>query len=310
MRLGGAGVDEARCAQLDHATAAVPQLSTSAQARREFVQSLRAILNPDEAHRDDGSFEFFMTEPDVLFQRLTGAIPFDRPAGRGGATSVTGGGAAAFCGDLVGGITAAARRIANIATYLEMKTRSGTVGRAGVGPVVAQVRLKRPGLPIAMVGHSFGGRVITAAASTFPPDTPAISMLLLQTAYSHNGLAEKFDGTHDGAFRTVLADRRISGPVLITHTKNDQAVGIAYPLASRISHDVASALGDANDPFGGMGRNGAQHTGAIVGTLHAKGAPYQLQSGKVYNLLADTFIKGHSDVTGEQVAYACAQLLA
>ena len=42
--------------------------------------------------------------------------------------------------------------------------------------------------------------------------------MLLQAAFSHNGLAEKFDGTNDGAFRTVLRDRRISGPLLITHT--------------------------------------------------------------------------------------------
>jgi hypothetical protein len=53
----------------------------------------------------------------------------------------------------------------------------------------------------------------------------------LQAAFSHNGFAVKFDGTHDGDFRTVLGDKRISGPILITHTKNDNAVGIAHPLA-------------------------------------------------------------------------------
>ena len=62
-------------------------------------------------------------------------------------------------------------------------------------------------------------------------------MTLLQAAFSHNGFAVKFDHKHDGAFRTVLGEKRVAGPVLITHTKNDKAVGIAYPLASRIARD-------------------------------------------------------------------------
>ena len=40
-------------------------------------------------------------------------------------------------------------------------------------------------------------------------------------------------------------------PILITHTKNYKAVGIAYPLASRIAQHVASALGNENDPIEG-----------------------------------------------------------
>ena len=91
----------------------------------------------------------------------------------------------------------------------------------------------------------------------------------------------------------------MSGPIIITHTKNDTAVGIAYPLASRIAIQKAAALGDENDPYGGMGRNGAQQTAEADGhatTLGAVGATYNFAPGKVYNLLADDFIKDHSDV--------------
>jgi hypothetical protein len=35
--------------------------------------------------------------------------------------------------------------------------------------------------------------------------------------------------------------------MLITRTRNDKAVGIAYPIASRINGVTAAALGDAND---------------------------------------------------------------
>jgi hypothetical protein len=73
-------------------------------------------------------------------------------------------------------------------------------------------------------------------------------------------LAQKFDGEQDGFFRALISESRIDGPIAITYTKNDRAVGVAYPLASRIAFQKAAALGERNDPYGGMGRNGAQHT--------------------------------------------------
>ncbi|HET8549017.1 MAG TPA: hypothetical protein VFL57_13465 [Bryobacteraceae bacterium] len=303
--LGGSEIDDARRVHLDRAQALAADLEHSAEARREFVQSIRAILNPDEKHADDGSSEFFTIEPDALFQRLSGDVKFTPAAASGGATAVGGEGAAGFIGDLAQGATAAARRIANFATYYQMKTRAGTVGRTGVALALARVREKRPDLPLNLVGHSFGGRLVTAAASTLKAGSEAVTMMLLQAAFSHNGLAERFDKTNDGAFRTVLRDRRISGPLLITYTKNDRAVGIAYPLASRIARDAAAALGDENDPYGGIGRNGAQHTPeADSGVLGDLDAQYAFKRNKVVNLRADRFISSHSDVTGHQVAYA------
>jgi hypothetical protein len=81
---------------------------------------------------------------------------------------------------------------------------------------------------------------------------------------------------------------------------------VAYPLASRISRDVASALGDENDPYGGIGRNGAQHTPeATPGVLGDLGSAYAFEPGTVHNLRADRFIADHSAVTSPEVAYAC-----
>lgn len=303
--LGGTDVDETKRVHVDRAQSLIPALSSSADARREFVQALRAVLNPDESGPEDGSLEFFTNDPEVLFQNLSGPVKFVPGSSAGGATSMTAGGAANFITDAVEGVTGAARRIANYATYYQMKTRAGTVGRSGAGLMLARIREKRPDLPVHLVGHSFGGRLVAAAAATLEPGSKPVTMMLLQAAFSHNGLAAKFDGTHDGAFRTVVQDRRVSGPILITHTKNDQAVGIAYPLASRLANDAAAALGDENDPYGGMGRNGAQRTQeARAGELSDLDTQYAFTPGAVFNLRADRFINGHSDVTGHQVTYA------
>ncbi len=93
----------------------------------------------------------------------------------------------------------------------------------------------------------------------------------------------------NGFFRSVVDNHRIKGPIVLTYTPNDRAVGIAYPVASRLSGTVASAFGDANDKFGGLGRNGAQkmEPGEVVqgvDLLLAVGGTYSWQSGRFHNL--------------------------
>ncbi len=306
-RLGGTEVNSDWAAELDRAQSLIPRLETDEAARAEFVECLRGTLDQGEAHTDDGSQEFFTRDASDLFDRFGTTVTAPVPAGAGGATAVGGGEGAAGLGDLLSGIKAAARRIANYATYYRMKARAGLVGRTGVQQLIRQIRQRKPDVKIHLIGHSFGGRLVTAAADALDPSTPSVSVTLLQAAFSHNGLAKDFDGSHDGLFRKLVAEKRASGPILITHTKNDRAVGVAYPLASRVANQQASALGDENDPYGGMGRNGAQHTPEatnVPGGLKDVGEAYAFALGKVFNLKADRFIKGHSDVTGHQVAYA------
>jgi hypothetical protein len=132
-------------------------------------------------------------------------------------------------------------------------------------------------------------------------------MSLLQAAFSHNGFATKFDGTRDGFFRKVVTGRKVKGPIIITHTHNDQAVGLAYPIASKLSGADASAIGDENDRFGGLGRNGALvkfTPEAKAGQLLVSSSSYSFSSGKLFNLEASSFIGDHSDITGKEVANA------
>ena len=96
-------------------------------------------------------------------------------------------------------------------------------------------------------------------------------------------------------FRSVVDNHRIKGPIVITYTSNDRAVEIAYPIASRLAGTVASAFGDANDKFGGLGRNGAQKMEPSevvqdVDRLLAVDSSYSWQPGRFHNLENSRYI--------------------
>jgi len=174
------------------------------------------------------------------------------------------------------------------------------------------VRAASPDMKIHLVGHSFGGRLVTAAASgANEAKSVADTMTLLQAAFSHHGFASKFDGDRDGFFRQVIAKGSVRGPIIVTCTVNDVAVGKLYPLASLFAGQDAAGIGGPESRFGGIGCNGAQKTPeAMDGTLHDQDGVYTFQRGKIHNLKADPFIKGHSDICNAQVAHAVVSAIA
>lgn len=297
---------------IERAKQLVPQLENSPKAQRDFADLIRGLPNTGESSLEDASDRFFTLDGTELMKRMS--KPAFAPPAHSGTTGTTSSaassgstGGAAGIGSLFSGIKSAARNVLNFTTYYQMKERAGIVGRSGVNQLIREIQAKVSNLRIHLIGHSFGGRLVTAAA--FGPESqPPIkvnTMTLLQAAFSHNGFAQRFDGSHDGFFRKVVTDNRISGPVLITCSKNDKAVGVAYPLASLIAGQNAAGLGDKNDPFGGIGRNGAQKTPeASDGLLSPVGAAYKFQNGKLYNLNGDTLIMGHSDICKDEIAYA------
>jgi hypothetical protein len=217
-----------------------------------------------------------------------------------------GGGAAGF-GFSLSGVKAAAERLLNLTTYYQMKERAGVVGATGLNPCLRKLRERRAETRLHLIGHSFGGRLVTAA-TLGDPAKPALApdtLTLLQAAFSHYGFAHDYDPGKDGFFRAVVTGHMSRGPVLVTHSKRDKAVGYAYPLASRLGRQVAQAIGDAGDRFGGIGRNGAQKTPeAQDGTLQLVGGPYAFDADGLYNLNADAIIADHSDIRRAEVAYA------
>jgi hypothetical protein len=301
---------------LDEAKALLPDLEEKATTRMEFANKMRSLLDPGAASKEDASHIFLKEDGNELMKNLKAdeADLAEDVAGPGGTASLPLGvgtvgapeGGTAGIMEFFSGFKAAAANILNYTTYYEMKTRSGAVGKNGVGPLIDKLapQVQR----IHLIGHSFGGRVVTAAAAHSQNDKIK-SMTLLQAAFSQNG----FSKSEGGFFREVVDNHRIKGPVLITHTMNDRAVGFAYPLASRISGDKTMAFGDKDDTFGAMGRNGAQKMEvgeSVVGQLLPIGAHYAFQSSKYFNMEASDFIKDHSDVRGQEIAYMVSKAVA
>jgi len=202
------------------------------------------------------------------------------------------------------GVRDTASMLLNLATFHRMKERAGTVGRGGVAESLNRLQAAFPRVRIHLAGHSFGCRVITAAAAVVAK--PVASMMLFQAAFSHNAFSPDFDSTHrPGAFRGVVTGRKFRGPMLISHSIRDEAVGLGYPIASRLRGDRASSLGGVNDVYGGLGRTGALHTPeASDGELLEAGAPYSFAPGRIFNLRADDIIASHCDIVKPETAWA------
>lgn len=120
-RLGQHHKPRVRARLVKRAKKLATDVADSADARREYVAVLRSLLDPDQASADDASEEFFTEDPEVLFERFETEVIAPPPVGPGGAGAIGTGapGGAAGLRDAIKGARAAARRLANFATYYQ-----------------------------------------------------------------------------------------------------------------------------------------------------------------------------------------------
>lgn len=155
------------------------------------------------------------------------------------------------------------------ATYFAMKRRAGTVGERGLGRVVGRLAQTAPGLRVHLVGHSFGGRLVSFALRGLPKGVRTVkSVTLLQAAFSHYAFASRLP--HDTRGSGVLhgQQNRIDGPLVCCFSRFDSALGTIYPLASRAAGDAHAAAGLGlprllGAKWGALGHDGVQ---AVTGT--------------------------------------------
>ncbi|NUS12431.1 MAG: serine-threonine protein kinase [Streptomyces sp.] len=215
------------------------------EALEEFAGLVRALtgagpraaaLARDDAPGDGdaGALPALLTaKPDTVCRELADAV------------AATGG--EALFGGLGHKVWSGAREMLRQATYFAMKGRAGTVGKAGLGPFLGQLAERAPHTRVHLVGHSFGARLVSFALAGLPPAAHSVaSVTLLQGAFSHSAYSP--GGALDGM------QRRVAGPVVACHSHHDTALGVLYPLASRLSGDDRSLLGD--DRWGALGHDG------------------------------------------------------
>ncbi|MBD5655922.1 MAG: hypothetical protein IAI50_12190 [Candidatus Eremiobacteraeota bacterium] len=302
---------------IDAALAAAAKLDSDPNAGNAFVEALNELPSTDRE------------EHDSITTAVSSAVAAAQQPGSGSDSSAVLTSLAALpppnapptaapTGDDAGGATgifdnikAGALSLASLFTYKTMKERAGVVGSTGLATVLGKIRTAYPSLRVHLAGHSFGARLVTSAANApwngNDATNQAATLSLLQGAFSHFGFAVNYLSLgHNGAFRDVVGKPAVSGAINITHSVHDMAVGWAYPAASLVFGQVASAVADLN-PFGGMGADGAVSTPeAVFDDLQEAGQPYTALPDpiRVRNLRGDQYISGHGDITGKEVVYA------
>lgn len=280
--------------QAKHLKALATAIKKGAAGNKEAVKRMRALLT------EGGNSEGEPAANPAILKELSDAELMRRLSGEKKPKKQLdeNAGGAAGLSDFLGNLDSSIRSGIGFWTYWSMKDRAGKTGANALAPALDRIAKAAPALRIHLIGHSFGARLVTAAAmaGSFNPR----SMTLLQAAFSHNGFSP------EGFFRKVVTSKTVKGPILVTFTEKDKAVGLSYPIASRLNGDSTSGLGGPTDKFGGLGRNGAQNTvESQVLTLHGPESPYKWAAGtSVFNLDGNAIIGGHSDIVKPEIAYA------
>ncbi|MDN0195991.1 serine-threonine protein kinase [Streptomyces sp. S.PNR 29] len=201
------------------------------------------------------------------------------------------------------------------ATYYAMKRRAGTVGERGLGRVVGQLAGVAPGVRVHLVGHSFGGRLVSFALRGLPEGVRTVkSVTLLQGAFSHYAFAARLP--HDPRAGGVLQGQhnRVDGPLVCCHSRHDSALGTMYPLASRMAGDargvaaldVGRALGAK---WGAMGYDGVQAVPGTRAYTLAEALRAELPASGCVNVDAAAVVRrggppagAHSDIVHRELA--------
>ncbi|MCU0649086.1 MAG: hypothetical protein MUF00_13885 [Gemmatimonadaceae bacterium] len=225
---------------------------------------------------------------------------------------------ASFSGGIMGALLSPLRQL----SFWQMKKRARVVGETGGHALLAALRAAGGNaLRLHLMGHSFGCIVVSSMLRGTDTSHPvrAASVILVQGALSLWSFAKQLpdDAREAGWFRPVVDAARIEGPLVITTSKFDTAVGKLYPAAAGVAGQVAFNPAATTFPtFGALGTFGAQGpgTGAKLLTLTPgdRTRDLHLEPGTIYNVIADAVIKtggglsgAHSDIDHPEVGHLC-----
>jgi hypothetical protein len=182
--------------------------------------------------------------------------------------------------------------------------------KLGRGPISFTLKsLVGANVRLHLVGHSFGALLVSTAVHENGKQGDVASMCLLQGSFSHNAFAKEVvtkwpsQTLKRGMFRDTIEKNVVSGPIVVTHTKRDRALSIAYPIAARFLREKGTELLGVQPfrgRFGAIGSSGA--LGPTNEVVFGDMTEYELIPGKLNNLKSDDEITGHNDVWNDHVA--------
>jgi hypothetical protein len=204
------------------------------------------------------------------------------------------------------------RWLVRVATVLQMKSRAGVVGGAGVGELVGRI-LGESSARLFLVGHSYGAKVVLSALASRAPPRKAEAVLLLQPAVSRLCFAKDIGDGREGGFRTVLG--RVRNAVYLTFSYRDWSLFRLFHLAVRRQSDIGE-MQIAGEPsrfaaLGGYGPGGLlSGEGAIV-PIASPPTDYLLDAPppRIVALDGGAAITGHGDVDRREIFWTMLNLL-
>lgn len=172
-----------------------------------------------------------------------------------------------------------------------------------------------------LMGHSFGCIVVSSTLNG-PKGTgtlvrPIDSLVLAQGAVSLWSYCAKIAYAHNrpGYFHGLIAEGKVAGPIVVTYSDYDYAVGRMYPRAGKVAFSSVDFAPGQLPKYGGIGSfgiGGDDLKTEDINMLPADGR-YQFKPGIIYNLESSQFIcdvtagwttGAHNDIDKPEVAHA------
>ncbi|MFG3349782.1 serine-threonine protein kinase [Streptomyces sp. NPDC048018] len=272
----------------------------------EFAALLRELTDLDrEGLVSTGAPGFLVGDPRAVYGMFADA-PQATAGGRD--TSDAPAGEPLFGVDRAKHLWKGAREALRQATYYTMKRRAGVVGERGLGPLLGELGAVAPGLRVHLVGHSFGGRLVAHALRGLPAGARNVkSVTLLQGAFSHYAFAARLPHAQDrgGSLRDLQS--RVDGPLVACHSHHDTALRVFYPLASRLSRDDRSVLGEEDRRWWAIGFDGIQAVPGTTTRTLAAALRDGLPATGCVSVDAAPVVSEHSDICHEELARVVAR---
>ena len=207
-------------------------------------------------------------------------------------------------------------------SFWKMKKRARVIGERGAGTLLRDLQAAVPAgrtVRFHLMGHSFGCIVISATINGAPVGAPlpkpVDAVYLVQGALSFWSYCSTIPHVGSaGYFHPIVAEGKVAGPLLTTHSAHDTAVGKLYPIAAGVAGQVEFGPKATELPkYGALGTFGArgpnvQPNDVVMGGVDAN---YGFKLGQIYNLNADDVINegdgasgAHNDIDKPAVAHA------